>query len=192
MRPLALLVLPVLLALVGAPAAVAQPALVAVPGGTTDEQVRLVVRVPDGARPEGFSASVDGVAQPVTSEPMVSDRMAMGLVVDASADGSPVLPAGLGGAANFVLAAPPSARGALVLDTAPPTVAVPWPSAPAAILGGLAAWIAVGGTTGTVIVGAVLVVASAGIYALSRRSPVNAGNVNELPAAAPEPVRVAA
>jgi hypothetical protein len=107
-RPVALLVLAVLLALVGAPSAAAQP-LVAVPGGTTDEQVRLVVQVPEGTgRPDGtpaFSASVDGVPQQVTAEPVLSDRMAMGLVVDTSAEGGAVLQAGLGGVANFVLAA---------------------------------------------------------------------------------------
>jgi hypothetical protein len=45
-----------------------------------------------------------------------------------------------------------------------------------------------------VAVGAALVVASAVIYALSRRAPVHAGNVNELPARAPvaEPAPVAA
>jgi inorganic phosphate transporter, PiT family len=64
----------------------------------------------------------------------------------------------------------------------------------AAVLGALAAWVAAGGTAGTVVVGAVLVVASAGIYALSRRTPVTAGNVNELPVPipVPEPARAAA
>ncbi len=62
-------------------------------------------------------------------------------------------------------------------------------------MGALAAWVATGGTTGTVVVGAALVVASAGIYALSRRTPVTADNVNELPAPLPpvaEPARAAA
>ena len=44
----------------------------------------------------------------------------------------------------------------------------------AATVGALAAWVAARGTVGTVLVGAVLVVASAGIYALSRRTPVTA------------------
>ena len=65
-------------------------------------------------------------------------------------------------------------------------------------VGAIAAWVAARGTTGTVLVGAVLVVASAGIYALSRRTPVTASNVNELPvphpheSPAPPPVAVAA
>ena len=47
----------------------------------------------------------------------------------------------------------------------------------AATVGALAAWVAARGTGGTVLVGAVLVVASAGIYALSRRAPVTAATV---------------
>ena len=47
----------------------------------------------------------------------------------------------------------------------------------AATIGALAAWVAARGTAGTVLVGAVLVVASAGIYALSRRTPVTAATV---------------
>jgi PiT family inorganic phosphate transporter len=69
----------------------------------------------------------------------------------------------------------------------------------AAVMGALAAWVATGGTTGTVLVGAALLVASAGIYALSRRKPVTADNVNELPVPHPpqlgrpaEPARAAA
>jgi len=57
----------------------------------------------------------------------------------------------------------------------------------AATVGALAAWVAARGTGGTVLVGVVLVVASAGIYALSRRTPVTAATVaaatvTELPA----------
>ena len=47
----------------------------------------------------------------------------------------------------------------------------------AATVGALAAWVAARGTWGTVLVGAVLVVASAGIYGLSRRTPVTAATV---------------
>ena len=47
----------------------------------------------------------------------------------------------------------------------------------AATVGALAAWVAARGTVGTVLVGAVLIVASAGIYGLSRRTPVTAATV---------------
>ena len=128
------------LAFVAAPGVAAQPPVTAVQSATVDGQVRLVVQVP--GRPLGpgaVTASVDGVPQQARAEPLLSDRLAMGLVVDASADGSPMLPVGLAGAANLVLAAPPSVRSTVVADATPPTVAVPWPSGPADTLRGLSA-----------------------------------------------------
>ncbi|GAA1834775.1 inorganic phosphate transporter [Pseudonocardia ailaonensis] len=64
----------------------------------------------------------------------------------------------------------------------------------AAVVGAAAAWVASGGTLGTVIVAVVGVAFAAGIYAVSRRRPVHSGNVNDVPAAAPAdpPVRMAA
>ncbi|EFL28617.1 low-affinity inorganic phosphate transporter [Streptomyces himastatinicus ATCC 53653] len=64
----------------------------------------------------------------------------------------------------------------------------------AAAVGGVAAWVADRGDAGVALVASIAVVAAAGFYALSRRRPVNSGNVNELPAAErPEhPVRPAA
>ena len=55
----------------------------------------------------------------------------------------------------------------------------------AAVVGAAAAWLAFTGTVGTVIVVIVLVAAAAGIYAASRRRPVTAENVNDVPAPAP-------
>ena len=125
------------------PAALAQPPLVVVPAGVVDGQVRLVVEVPDGAGRSGPKPSrcrwTACPAPAATAQPVLSDRLALGLVVDASADGGPMLPVGLGGAANLVLTAPSSTRGALVTDSTPPAVAVPWPSAQAVMLRGLSA-----------------------------------------------------
>jgi PiT family inorganic phosphate transporter len=59
----------------------------------------------------------------------------------------------------------------------------------AAAVGALAAWVAAAGAAGTVLVGATLIVLSAGIYGLSRRRPVTAATVNELPS--PPPVAAA-
>jgi PiT family inorganic phosphate transporter len=64
-------------------------------------------------------------------------------------------------------------------------------------VGALAAWVAARGTAGTVLVGVVLVVASAGIYALSRRTrvtaaTVTAATVTELPARRTPAARAAA
>jgi PiT family inorganic phosphate transporter len=55
----------------------------------------------------------------------------------------------------------------------------------AAIVGAVAAWLAGTGTVGTVIVAVVLIAAAAGIYAASRRRPINADNVNDVPAPVP-------
>ncbi len=60
----------------------------------------------------------------------------------------------------------------------------------AAIVGAVAAGVAGTGTLGTIIVAIVLVGTAAGIYALSRRQPVTAGNVNDVPA--PQPVGASA
>jgi hypothetical protein len=62
---------------------------------------------------------------------VLSGRLATALVVDASADGGPMLPVDLAGGANLVLAAPPTMRSTLVTDSTPPAVALPWPSGPA-------------------------------------------------------------
>jgi PiT family inorganic phosphate transporter len=62
----------------------------------------------------------------------------------------------------------------------------------AAVVGALAAWVAVTGPVGTIIVALVLVGFAVGIYAVSRRRPVNAHNVDELPAPPPPPLDVAA
>jgi len=55
----------------------------------------------------------------------------------------------------------------------------------AALVGALAAWAAITGPVGTLIVAVVLVGISGGIYAVSRRRPVTPDNVNETPAAPP-------
>jgi PiT family inorganic phosphate transporter len=55
----------------------------------------------------------------------------------------------------------------------------------AAAVGGVAAWVAGRGDAGVALVAGIAVAAAAGFYALSRRRPVNSGNVNELPAGEP-------
>ena len=65
----------------------------------------------------------------------------------------------------------------------------------AATVGALAAWVAARGTVGTVAVAAALIGAVAVIYALSRRTPVTAATVNEIPLprpAVPATLRAAA
>jgi inorganic phosphate transporter, PiT family len=60
----------------------------------------------------------------------------------------------------------------------------------AAIVGAVAAWVAATGVFGTIIVAMVLVGMAGGIYAASRRRPVTAENVNDVPV--PQPVPAAA
>ncbi len=51
----------------------------------------------------------------------------------------------------------------------------------AATMGATAAWVAAGGTAGTVLVAATLIVVAGGIYRRSRRRPVTASTVNDVP-----------
>ena len=126
-------------ALLAAPGGAAEPVVDAVLLGPADGQIRMVLRLPDGAGgPETTpSVSVDGVPQRAAVDPLLSDRLAVALVVDASADGAEALPSALAGAANLALAVPASARRAVVADTSPPAVVVPWPSGAAGVAGGL-------------------------------------------------------
>ncbi|MGH3718462.1 MAG: inorganic phosphate transporter [Pseudonocardiaceae bacterium] len=55
----------------------------------------------------------------------------------------------------------------------------------AALVGALAGWVAETGTAGTVVVAVAGLAAGGGFYALSRRRPVDANNVNEVPSAHP-------
>jgi PiT family inorganic phosphate transporter len=55
----------------------------------------------------------------------------------------------------------------------------------AAIVGAVAAWLAGTGPVGTIVVAVVLIAAAAGIYAASRRRPITAHNVNDVPAPVP-------
>jgi PiT family inorganic phosphate transporter len=60
----------------------------------------------------------------------------------------------------------------------------------AAIVGAVAAWIAATGTFGTVVVAIALIAAAGGIYAASRRNPITASNVNDVPAPMPATANV--
>ncbi|MBV9920069.1 MAG: hypothetical protein JOY78_04320 [Pseudonocardia sp.] len=109
----------------------AQPAGV-VAEGAVDGRARLIV---DGTGP--IAVTVDGQPQPSTTVPLLSDRLAMALVVDAGAAGGPSLQPGLSGLVDFGLAAPPTVRTALVADTTPPAVVSPLQPGAAGVLSGL-------------------------------------------------------
>ena len=136
-------------------------------------------RISDVETPQGFAAETASAAVILSAAhlgfALSTTQVAAGAVVGSAA--------GRGaGAVRWRVAGRMAATWLLTLPSA-------------AAMGALAAWVATGGTAGTVLVGVVLVLASAGIYALSRRTPVTADNVNELPAPLPpvaEPARAAA
>jgi hypothetical protein len=103
--------------------------IVAVVASTADRQVRLVADVrPATARPipsGDFSVTEGSVRLPSRTEPVISARPAIGLIVDASASGAANLEAGLNGAANFLLRMPFAARTVVIADTDPPRVLAP-------------------------------------------------------------------
>jgi hypothetical protein len=123
-------------------AAAAQPEIVVVARATGD-RVRLTVELrgveDQPLAPESFSTLVDGVPRPTTVEPVMSDRLAVVAVVDASDAAGPVLQAGVSGLTSFVLAAPTSIPIALVADATPPDLVAPLQPGPAGALRALAA-----------------------------------------------------
>jgi hypothetical protein len=116
-------------------------------GGPINGQVRLTLVSPDASAPalapDSVDVTVDGVRQPSRIEPLLSDRLALGLVVDGSNAGRVGLPVGVSGATDLLLAARP-AHSALVVDQSPPTVAAPLQPAPSATLAALSGISSVG------------------------------------------------
>ena len=125
----------------GQPTTPAQPTIAAVAAGAVDGRGRLVLDLPSADRfalsPESFSVSVAGQPLPTTAGPVMSDRLTMAVVIDASEAAAPVLQRGLSGAADFALATPPAVGCVLVADTSPPSVVTPLQPGPAAMLQGL-------------------------------------------------------
>lgn len=115
----------------------AAPGAAAVPTGPTTvplpdvtvlsvgRQVSLVVDVAGGAQPVppgSVSVTVAGVRAPATVVPVMSNQLAVGIVVDASQVDGSELASWLSAAARFVLEAPASAHAAVVADATPPLV----------------------------------------------------------------------
>jgi hypothetical protein len=101
-------------------------------------QARMLVDLrpaPDPPVPaDSITVTADGARLPVTATPLLSDRLALALVVDTSATGATALPPGLSGAANLLLQLPAAARVSAIGDTNPPTVLAPPAPGPAAIV----------------------------------------------------------
>jgi hypothetical protein len=129
----------------GAPAAAAgldsRLDIVAVIAAGADRQVTLVADIrPATATPvpaESFSVTAGDMRLRTRAVPVLSDRLAVGLILDASARGAPAMQAGLSGAAGFLLQLPTAARMAAVTDTSPPAVVAPLQPGAADALGAL-------------------------------------------------------
>jgi hypothetical protein len=114
-----------------AAAAIPLPVIAVLPGA---EQTSLVVDLGAGSEPvdaESATVTVDGAQLRSQLTPVVSDRMAVALVVDASDAGAAALPAWLSAAARFILEVPGGTLASAIADTAPPVVLAPPQRGPA-------------------------------------------------------------
>jgi len=106
-----------------------QLVILAVETSAVDRQVTVVADVRSaGATPigsEAFSVTAGGVWLPTRVEPVLSDQLAVGLVVDGSRHGAATLHSGVSGPANLLLQLPVAGRVAAVADTSPPVVMAP-------------------------------------------------------------------
>ena len=135
----------------------------------------LGMRVSTIETPQGFAAGTSTATVILTSShlgfPLSTTQVATGSIFGAgAARGAASVRWGIGGKVAFAW-----------LLTLPA----------AAAFGAVAAWMADTGPLGTIIVALVLVAVAGGIYAASRRRPVTADNVNDLPAPS-QPVDLAA
>jgi hypothetical protein len=122
-----------------ASAAVPLPIVAVLPGV---ERTTLVVDLGAGAGPIGGKAvtvTVGGAPQPATVTPVISDRLAVALLVDASEAGAATLPAWLSAAARFILEVPAETVAAAVADTSPPAVLAPAQRGPMGVVRALSA-----------------------------------------------------
>jgi len=101
-----------------AAAPVPLPVAAVLPSGA---QTSLVVDLSAGAPADHKTVAVtrDGRPQPATLVPVVSDGLAVALVVDTSAAGAATLPAWLSAAARFILEAPATTQAVVIRDAAP-------------------------------------------------------------------------
>ncbi len=90
----------------------------------SDGRLSLVLTVPTASARPAVTALAGGQELPTVVAPVLSDRTALALVLDASAEGGPALRGGgLSGAVDFLVQLPPGARTAVIADRRPPEVA---------------------------------------------------------------------
>ena len=123
----------------GTPAAAAPVPLpvaaVLVSGAETSLVVDLSASTPPARRK--VSVTRDGIPQQANLVPVVSDGLAVALVVDTSAAGAATLPAWLSAAARFILEAPATTQAVVITDSAPAMVTVGPQRGPTGVVRGL-------------------------------------------------------
>jgi hypothetical protein len=105
-----------------AAAAATLPVIAVLPGAERTSLVVDLSAAPGPVRAGAASVTVDGAPQQAQVTPVVSDQLAVALVVDASDQGRDVLPAWLSAAARFILEVPAKTFAVAVTDTSPPVV----------------------------------------------------------------------
>jgi hypothetical protein len=90
---------------------------VLVNGAQTSVVVDLSASTRSGRR--SVAVTRDGAPQPATLVPVVSDGLAVTMIVDTSAAGAASLPAWLSAGARFILEAPSTTQGVVIADSAP-------------------------------------------------------------------------
>ncbi|MEU7909397.1 VWA domain-containing protein [Actinoplanes sp. NPDC049118] len=113
-----------------AAAAIPLPVIAVLPGA---ERTSLVVDLGAGAA-RTATVTVDGAPLRAELTPVVSDRLAVALVVDASDAGAAALPAWLSAAARFILEVPAGTLASAIADTSPPAVLAPPRRGPAGVV----------------------------------------------------------
>lgn len=117
--------LPVLTATANA----AQLSVVAVVASAAERAVTLVTEVsgarPGEPRPASFVVTNADERVPARAQPVVSDQLALGVVVDASGSGAGALPTMISGSTSLLLQLSPAGRSTVVADTSPPKVLAP-------------------------------------------------------------------
>ncbi|MFI7600327.1 VWA domain-containing protein [Actinoplanes sp. NPDC049681] len=108
-----------------APGAAAAPVALPITAALVrGDRTALVVDLSAGTRPGRPSVTVtrDGVPQQANLVPLVSDGLAVALVVDTSVAGAATLPTWQSAAARFILEAPPTTQAVVIADSAPAAV----------------------------------------------------------------------
>jgi hypothetical protein len=123
----------------GAPAAAAPVPLPVAAVLVSGAETSLVVDLSASTRPGRRTVSVtrDDIPQQAKLVPVVSDALAVALVVDTSAAGAATLPAWLSAAARFILEAPAGTQAVVITDSAPAMVTVGPQRGPTGVVRGL-------------------------------------------------------